>query len=981
MLGCSLANLALCQETERLGAIPAPADSPPLTPLESLAAIHVKNGYDIQLVVSEPLVQDPVAIDWGLDGALWVAEMADYPDGMDGQGKPGGRVRVLRDTDGDGRYDRSTVFLDGLSFPNGLITWGEGVLVTAAPSIVFAADRDGDDRADVTETMYSGFLEGNQQLRINGLRWGLDNWIYCASGSHHPGYGAERRVKLDRLGTDVVLGSRDFRIRPTSGELEPESGPSQFGRNANDWGDWFGVQNSYPLWHYVLADRYLRRNPYYAPADPRHQLVLPINPPVFPAKAPEKRYHGPEMAGHFTSACSGMVYRDRQLFADGDEVQHGFTCEPFHNLVQHHVVRRAGVSYTASRAEDEPELDFFASRDRWCRPVMVRTGPDGALWVVDMYRYMIEHPEWLPPEGKEELRPYYRSGEGLGRIYRIVPTRTAEFSKWYLSATDLRQLVAALGSTNGWLRDKAQQTLVAQMPLQEDIIKSLNEMVTGHPEALARMHALCTLDGVDQLNELALRHALRDPHWAVRRQAIRVAEQRRLQWGWIVDELIGLADESDPAVALQLACSLGELDSAHTGPPLARLGRQHADPYLRDAILSSMSVDRMESFLQELTRLEAVDGLGEWIQALSRMAAVSGEEAILNILLRTLLERHDTEPWQTWQWQGIAELADAWEVAGKSFDRWSEHALPNGTRWLNMIEQARQDLNDSARPSELKTQMQQVRLLDRQPEQVGRDRQLLASYLEPQRPVELQTAIVMHLARRPAGDLPRLLLSGWKQHSPVVRKVIVESLLQRPAWSVKLLEACREGVVAARDLSVSQRQSLMASRNTELKQLAEELFQQSMSAPRGEVVERYRAALAQPGDALRGKAVFAKTCAACHRLEDVGNEVGPNLRALTDRSPETLLLSILDPNRAVEPQYLSYSVSLQDGSIHSGMIAIETATSVTLRLADGKSLVLLREMLEEVQATGKSLMPEGLEQEIKPEEMRDLLFYLEGTGT
>ena len=328
-------------------AAPAAAIEPVLSAPDSLKKIHVPNGFSVELVACEPLTIDPVAIDWSADGRLWVVEMADYPLGMDGNGKPGGRVRVLDDTDGDGRYDRSTLFSDGLTFPTGLLTWRDGVIVTAAPDVLFLRDTDGDGKADTREVLVSGLTTGNQQLRANGLRWGLDGWVYCAADGHHGEYGVG--TKLHTRAGDVLVGSRDFRFRPDTGELEAESGPSQFGRNRDDWGHWFGTQNSRPLWHYVLPDHCLSRNPHVAAPDPRQQVVVPLNPKAWPVSAAEKRYHSFNEGGHFTSACGGMIYRDELLFGRGLE-RHAFTCEPFHNLVQHNLITDSGVSFTARRA-------------------------------------------------------------------------------------------------------------------------------------------------------------------------------------------------------------------------------------------------------------------------------------------------------------------------------------------------------------------------------------------------------------------------------------------------------------------------------------------------------------------------------------------------------------------------------------------------------------------------------------------------------
>ncbi len=271
-----------------------------------------------------------------------------------------------------------------------------GVLVTAAAKILYAEDTTGDGTADRRKILCRGFKAGNPQLRINGLRWGLDNWIYAANGGHHAGYGKNNRVEVVETGAQVAVGSRDFQMRPEEDALEPQSGPSQFGRNRNDWGHWFGVQNTHLLWHCVLRDHYLRRNPKVASPSPKNQL-LPTTAELFPAKPPQKRFHSTNQAGRFTSACSAVIYRDRLLFGGKPGRDQAFVCAPFHNLVHHAIVEPKGVSFTASRALEGTE--FLASESRLFRPVAVRTGPDGALWVVDIARSMIEHPRWLPKKG------------------------------------------------------------------------------------------------------------------------------------------------------------------------------------------------------------------------------------------------------------------------------------------------------------------------------------------------------------------------------------------------------------------------------------------------------------------------------------------------------------------------------------------------------------------------------------------------------
>src|SRR6516165_4896308 len=228
----------------------------PKSPAESLKTMKPRPGFKIELMASEPLVKSPIAFAWGPDGKFWVVEMGDYPLGVDGKGKPGGRVKFLEKTKpGDGPYDKATVFMEGLPFPTGVTPYGKGVLITCAQDIFYAEDTDGDGKADKKEVLFTGFREGNQQHRVNGLVWGLDNWFYGANGD------SGGKVKSIKTGKVVDISGRDFRLKPDTGEFEAVTGQTQFGRCRDDWGNWFGNNNSNPLFHFVLEDRYLTRNP------------------------------------------------------------------------------------------------------------------------------------------------------------------------------------------------------------------------------------------------------------------------------------------------------------------------------------------------------------------------------------------------------------------------------------------------------------------------------------------------------------------------------------------------------------------------------------------------------------------------------------------------------------------------------------------------------------------------------------------------
>src|SRR5271157_1607359 len=357
-----------------------------MTPQESLSTLRVPPGFKVEITACEPLVQDPIALDWGADGKLWVVEMGDYPLGVDGKGKPGGIVRFLEDTNGDGVYDKATTFLDGLPFPTGVLAWRSGVLVAAAPDIFYAEDRDGDGKADHREILFTGFGQGNQQHRLNGFDLGLDGWVYGANGESG---GTIRSVKTGKM---VNIQGRDFRFQPDTGEFEAESGQTQYGRHRDDWGNWFGNNNPTWGWHYVLSESDLKRNPYYAAPDPKQPLEPDTR--LYPISRILTRFNDPAAAGHVTSANSPTPYRD-DLF--GPEFATSlFVSEPVHNLVHRMILKPNGATYRGVRAPGEAGREFLASSDNWFRPTQLKTGPDGALWVADMYRAVIEHPEWIP---------------------------------------------------------------------------------------------------------------------------------------------------------------------------------------------------------------------------------------------------------------------------------------------------------------------------------------------------------------------------------------------------------------------------------------------------------------------------------------------------------------------------------------------------------------------------------------------------------
>jgi putative membrane-bound dehydrogenase-like protein len=557
---------------------------PPKSPEEALATMRLRDGFQIELVAAEPVVIDPVYLDWDAQGRMWIVEMRDYPLGIDGQGKPGGQVKILHDDNRDGRMDRAVSFLTELPFPSSVLPYGKGALVAAAPDLFYAEDTDGDGRADVRKVLFTGFNPGNQQHRFNGFEWGLDGWLYLANGD------SGGTVKSIATGKSLSISGRDLRLRPDTGEMETVSAQTQFGRRRDDWGNWFGNNNPTWLWHVTMPEHYLRRNPAVAVKRVSRTLAnFEDSTRTFPASAPMTRPNQPWSLNHVTSGCSPTPYRD-DLFGP-DFATSVFISEPVHNVVHREVLSPFGSGLQSQRAPDEQKSEFLASTDPWFRPTTLRTGPDGALYIADMYRFILEHPEWISAE--MQARVNLRAGEDRGRIYRVSPKGSVRRPIRNLSGLDTVGLVAAMDSVNGWQRDRAMDRLLARR--DPTAVAPLRALLQPSHRPQVRVQALATLGLLGALDFATLKGALNDPHPGVRRQALEQSERLAPDSREAFDAVAALATDPDPAVRLQVAFTLGQWPSALAEPVLRELAsRDGSDEAIRVAIQTSL---RSESAL------------------------------------------------------------------------------------------------------------------------------------------------------------------------------------------------------------------------------------------------------------------------------------------------------------------------------------------------------------------------------------------------
>jgi putative membrane-bound dehydrogenase-like protein len=956
--------------------------SRPLSPQQSLATIRTKQDLAVELVAAEPLVVSPVAIDWGSDGRLWVAEMIDYPAGRNGDYKPGGRIRVLEDTDGDGKYDKATVFLDNIPFPTGVTAWRKGVLVCAAPDILYAEDTKGDGKADVVRKLFSGFGTDNYQARVNSLEYGLDGWVYGSCGifggtirsfalaEPEPKKGTVPPSSRGQSPFSVVrLGNRDFRIQPDKGLLEPATGRTQQGRVRDDWGNWFGCDNTNLCWHYPLADHYLRRNPR-VPA-PASAVLVPDYPNpnrLYPIQLQLQLFKLSGPPGQTTAACGLGIYRDDLL---GPEY-HGnaFVCEPVNLLIHRLQLSPRGSTFSGRRAADEARSEFLASADNWFRPVQVRTGPDGCIWVVDMYRYVIEHPRWIPLEDLAKLD--VRAGSTMGRIYRIRSKERAPRPIPRLDKLDSSSLVAALDSPNGWQRDRAGQMLLWRADMA--VVKSLEEMVSANARAETRMQALCVLDGLGGLRPSTVLTALTDKHAGVRRHAVRLSEKFLATSPGLGEALLQLIDDSDAQVRLQLAYSSGEWRDIRAGQVLATLALRYPDDaYLIAAVLSSV---RAENLPQVLARVftDTAPPPELFVRRLLGLATALDKSNLGGALQRVITPRQGR--FARWQWAALAGVFDALEDQGRSLSRLGDELLVQ--RIMKMLQAARLEARDVELPEP--ERLGAIQVLGREPVHHDADLSVLVKLLVPQNSVSIQTAAIDGLGRIPEKRVASLLIAGWKSYTPSLKLQVLDLLLSRDAWQDELLHAIEQNEVPAAHIDAKHRQHLLTQKDERRRTLASKLLATAISPDRERVLASYHPVLSMAADPTRGKALFAKTCAVCHRLQNLGHEVGPDLAALSNKTPQYLLTAILAPNENVDARYIEYMAVTKSGRVFTGILANETATSITLKGQEAKEQVLLRSELEELKSTQKSLMPEGLEKDLSRQELADLIAFLSGSA-
>ncbi|QOV91290.1 c-type cytochrome [Humisphaera borealis] len=954
--------------------------------------IKVIPGFKPELVAAEPLVFSPVAIDFDEDGRAYVCEMVDYPFESP---QPLGRIAVLTDTNDDGVFDKRTVLADKLAWPTAVICFDGGCFVGSAPDIIYLKDTTGDGVADERKVVFTGFGKQNVQGLLNSFHWGIDNRIHGATGTNGAKIAPPKTIDTKPVEA-IDLRGRDFSFDPRKLDLRPESGGAQHGMSFDDFGRKFVSSNSDHIQQVVYDDRYAAASPSVAlpparvsiAADGPQAEVFRISP-VEPWRIVRTRLRvsgavkglvegGGRAAGYFTGATGVTIYRGDAFPAEYRG--QAFVGDVGSNLVHRKIIKPTdGVLFRAERADAGRE--FLASEDIWFRPAQFANAPDGTLYVLDVCREVIEHPASLPDSIKQHLD--LTSGRDRGRIYRVVPDGYKHRPTPKLSTASSEQLVELLNHRNAWHREAASRLLYERQ--DQSVLTSLNRLAMSSFEGSratlpeARIHALYALNSIGgsdhlfaPLGDMFLRQADRPE---VLRHAVRLAEKDpRLAQdiAWITRD--------EPELALQRLLSIGLLKStgakaneltARAIADLLKIGS--ADPYRQAAAMAAVSGDVGDVFWQAIRDHGSLNDpkTRQMLRSLARLSAAIGKpEEMARVVkaINSVLIDNNAEAAR----QSVAGIVEGARL--RRSGPTPEQILTGRAAELlaGLAEQARKGAADASRP--IADRIADIQIVGSGP--FAQAREPLSALIGKLEPAEVQVAAVAALGGYTDVQVGEVLTSAWPRLTPAVRLAAMDAIIARPDRALAFLTAIEAGRIPATDLDASRLGRLRQSKDANVRKLADTLADKSKLSPRADVVKAYGKALELKGDADKGKAVFSQSCASCHRVGDIGTEIGPNLATMKARGADAVLTNVLDPNREVNGLFVEYVVETKDGRSLSGLLAGETSAAITLLKAGGLKETIARTEVEKLRSTGLSLMPEGLERQIDPQAMADLIAFL-----
>ncbi len=976
----------------------------PLEPIEAVKHMVVPQGYHLELFVSEPDLQGkPICMAWDERGRLWVAETLDYPNELKSPGEGRDRIRICEDTDGDGSADKFTVFAEELSIPTSIAFSHGGVIVQDATRTLRLEDTDGDDVADQRTVLVTDWQLGDTHGGVSNFQYGLDNWIWAMQG-----YNDSQPVsQLDPNADKQRFRNGFFRMRPDGSDIEfiRSTNNNTWGLGISEEGLIFGsTANGNPSIYMPIANRYYERVRGWTPSLTLSSIADTNAFHPITDKVRQVDHHG-----GYTAAAGHALYTARE-YPQQYWNRTAFVCGPTGHLVGGFVLKANGSDFSSTNS-----FNLLASDDEWSAPIMAEIGPDGNVWVIDWYNYIVQHNP--TPHGFETGKGHaYETklrDKRHGRIYRIVADSSKPKPICDLSSASPSGLVNALSDPTMLVRKHAQRLLVERGQL--DVVDELVELIgntetdpiglnVGAIHALWTLHGLGAFDRPDTKATAAAITAMGHPSAGVRRNAVTVLPHDTASVEAIVSH--DLLSDTDAQVRLAALLALSDLPSNSNaaaalltvaGNPVDMLDR-----WLPDA-LTSAAANNSSEFLASLASADSLpdrayeivtivaehyargDDVRDAGRVLARLSGANQPalDAVIaglsrgwkpgrEVELNTDIEADLTKTFEQISpgYQGVfVRLVTSW-----GSQRFGEFQHEIATRLLSTVRS--DDASDEARET---AAMQAVEFLPHDAEIVKN----MLNEIRPQTPPYVAQGIIRAVGSSEWKGSGEEMISKLSAMTPGLKQTAIVQLLQRPVSTIALIKGIGNGDLRLDELALDQRQALVAHPSEEVRKQAEALMASGgklPSADRQQVLDQYMVTTQKSGNVENGKKVFNEHCAKCHIHGEMGVTVGPNLTGMSVHPKSELLTHIIDPSRNVEGNFRAYTVLTVDGVVLNGMLASESKTAIEMFDTQGKKQSVLREDIDELLMSSKSIMPEGFESSITPAAMTDLLEFLTAKG-
>lgn len=966
----------------------------PLSPEESAKHIVLPPGFTATLWAAEPEILKPITMAWDERGRLWIAETVDYPNELQPAGAGRDRIKICEDTNGDGKADKFTVFADRLSIPTGMCFAGGGLIVIENGQTLFLRDTSGDDVADERRTLFRGWGTGDTHATASNLRPGFDNWVWGVVG--YSGFDGEVGGQRHRFG----MGVYRFKADGSAMEFVRSSNNNTWGLGFSEEGTVFGsTANNNASWYMAVPNRFYETVRGWSStrmetiAD--SQEFFPITPKVRQVDA----------HGRYTAGAGHALYTARS-FPKEYWNSVALVTEPTGHLIGKFRLGAKGSDFSARN-----EHTFLASDDEWFAPIMAEVGPDGAVWFIDWYNYIIQHNP--TPHG-------FKNGKGNayetplrdkrhGRIYRVTHDSSPVAPQPRLANGTSTEWVQALSHPNLLWRQHAQRLLVEKRdPTTLPALTALarNRQIDEIGLNVGAIHSLWTLQGMGAIDSGsgqalgAVRDALRHPSAAVRRTAVQVLPRSSESIPYIT--AAGSLQDVDAQVRLAAFLALAEIpQEPAAGKVIASAlsdPRNHGDRWIRDAATSAGArheIGFLESALASNTPLP--QSALEVVRIVARHHANAAPDSILSSLKQAAVSHESiaraaidgfAAGWPDGKTPALTGESEQFlgTLSSKLSDDARSALISLADRWgrKNLFAQDIQVLSGRLLAQLTKAGVRDETRIDTAKRLVSlEDRtahiEAILGLISPLSPPALATGLLNAIGASRQPGLAPVVLASWNRLTPAARRTALGVLLRRPEWTTAIVTALEEGKLHKSELAWDQWNQLRQHADKSIARRAEAIQQKAggaaSSGDMAAIIQKLLPVANQKGDLAKGREAYEKNCMICHALNGKGARIGPDLTGIGVRPKAELLVEILDPNRSVEANYRRWTATTKGGDTFAGRLDTESATSIEILDTTGQKHVLQRTEIASLEASNDSIMPGGFEQ-LPPADLAGILEYL-----